>query len=79
MDGTFVACPCTSSNSIIYIPEQHLAYVTAAVFATINHHTKATIYNFAPAYASAIMKRNPSGATEGVADNILYCHIGAEL
>ena len=79
MDGTFVACPCTSSNSIIYIPEQHLAYVTVAVFATVNHHAKATIYNFAPAYAASVVDRNPGGAAERIAYDILDGHVGRKL
>ena len=46
---------------------------------TIYHHAETTIDHLAPAYAAAVVDAHPGGSSEGIADNVLYGHVGAEL
>ena len=75
----FVACPTSTGNTVVHIPEQHLADMAVAVFTTVDYHTKTAVDHFAPANAAAIVDRHPGGTTERVADDILYSHVGTEL
>ena len=77
--GSLVAGPCTAGDTVVDIPEEHLADVAAALLGAIDYHTEATVDDLAPAYTTTVVDAHPRGATEGVADDVLYGHVGAEL
>ena len=77
--GSLVAGPCTAGDTVVNIPEEHLADVAAALLGAIDYHTEATVDDLAPAYTATVVDAHPRSATEGVADDVLYGHVGAEL
>ena len=78
-DGPLVTRPAAAGDTVVDIPEKHLTDMAVAVFATVYHHTESTVDHFAPAYAAAIVQRHPGSTAEGIADDILYRHVGTEL
>ena len=52
---------------------------TVGLGAAVEHHAEATIDDFAPAYAAAVVDADPRGAAEAVADDVLDGHVGSAV
>jgi hypothetical protein len=59
---SLIACPTSSRNSVVDIPEKH-GFDTLMLLEPSEYHPKTSVYNLTPAYTT-IMDRNPSSATE---------------
>ena len=53
--------------------------MTVGIRRAVYDHTEAAVHDLAPADAAAVVDRNPCGTAETVADDVMYCHVGAEL
>ena len=49
------------------------------IVGTVNDHAEAAVDDLAPAYAASVVDRNPGGAAERIADDILDGHVGRKL
>ena len=77
-DGAFVTCPAAACYTVVYVPEEHFADMPFRVAPAVDNHAEASVYDFSPAYADAIMERYPCGSPERVAYYIMDGHVGCE-
>lgn len=70
-----VAGPAAACDTVVHVPEKHLLDMTRGILRSVDHHTEAAVDYLAPAYAAAVVDRNPGSAAERVADNVLHSHI----
>ena len=52
----YIARPGTTGNPIVHVPEQHAFSADAGLWATVQHHAKATVYHLAPANTTAVVE-----------------------
>ena len=78
VDSTLVARPRTACDTVVDIPQEHIADSTRSIFRAVDYHAEASVYNLAPAYAATVVNRNPCGTTERVAYHVVHSHVGSE-
>ena len=70
--GAFVAGPVAAGDAVVDIPVQHAVETTVSLRCAVEDHAEATVDDFAPANAAAVVDAHPGGTTETVADDVLH-------
>jgi hypothetical protein len=64
--------------SIVHIPKKHVPYPFVGLRATVYDHPKAAVDHLSPSLHPSVLQRNPGGAPERIANDIMYGHIGSK-